>query len=274
MQKSVIGFRKFIFTLFIIFVLLTLNSWGYLQGAKNAVLFLLSPVQSQSQSSSNVFSNFFYTISKIDSFKDENEKLQEENLSLTYELSKSDELQRENEILRKQLKFEENLCGESDCIDFQMGRIIGRSPDGYGEFILIDLGSENGVINNQAVAITGGVMIGKVVEVFSDYSRVMLVVSPESSVNCLTQTTRANGLVRGKYGTGARLEMIDQSKELVQGDLIITSGLETDIPKGLLVGKIQNIEESPNTVFKSAGIELFADLGYVEEIFLVKQNAG
>jgi rod shape-determining protein MreC len=270
MQKSPIDFKIFIFILVVIFILITLNGWGYLQGPKNAVLSLLSPAESRFQSSSNVFSDFFYTIDKIGKFKDENEKLQQENRSLTYSLAALKEVQKENEDLKKQLKFKSDLCGGTDCINFEKGRIIGRSPDSYGEYIIINLGEKDGARKDQAVVVDGGIMIGKISEVFNDYSKVMLIISPESCVNSLTQTTRANGLVCGKYGTSVKLEKIGQTEELAQDDLLITSGLEAGIPKGLLLGKIQGIQQSPNTIFKSADIEVFADFSHIEEVFLVK----
>ena len=274
MQKSAIGFKNFLFALIVFILILILDSKGYLQGPKNAALYLLSPVQSNFQSSSNIASDFFYTLSQIDSFKTDNGNLQEENRKLNFELSQLKEVKKENASLKEQLKFKKNLCGETDCISFKLGRIISRSPESYGEFIIIDIGSKEGARMNQAVSIAGGVIIGKITEIFDSHSKVMLLTSPESSVNCLTQTTRANGLAKGKYGTGVKLEMIDQSEELVPDDIVITSGLEAEIPKGLMVGKIQNIEESPNTVFKSADIRIFADLAHIEEIFLVESNAG
>jgi rod shape-determining protein MreC len=136
--------------------------------------------------------------------------------------------------------------------------------------VTIDLGTKEGARLGQAVTAEGGVLIGKITEVFDDHAKVTLLISPDSSVNSLTQTTRANGSVKGKYGMGASLEKIDQSEELIPGDIIITSGHEEGIPKGLLLGKISSIEQSPNAVFKSADLDLFADFGHMEEIFLVE----
>jgi len=273
MRKNAIDSKNFILVFLALGLLLLLNSWGALQGVKNAAMSVLSPAQSGFASSSNVFGDFFSTVRKIGEFKDENKKLQEENGSLRYELSQLKEVQKENGTLKEQLKFKENLCAGSDCVNFHMGKIIAQSPsDNYGQSIIINLGSKDGAKINQAVTSAGGVMIGKIAEVFDDYSKVALIVSPDSSVNCLAQTSRANGLVKGEYGMGARLEMIGQSEELLAGDVVITSGKEEGIPEGLLLGKIQNIEESPNMVFKSASLALYADFGHIEEIFLVEQK--
>lgn len=272
MRKTVIDYKVFIFALLILGALLLLDSRGYLNKTKSVVVSVLSPVQSGFFSSSNVLSDFFYTVGKINEFKGENEKLQAENKNLSYEISQLKETERENGVLKEQLRFKENLCAGSDCVDFKMGKVVAQSSDDYGQFVTINLGSKSGSQVGRAVTAAGGVMIGKIVEVFDDYSKVALIVSPESSVNCLAQTSRANGLVKGAYGMGAKLEKISQSEELLSGDIVITSGLEEGIPKGLLLGKIQSIEASPNVVFKSADLELFADFGHIEEIFLVEQK--
>jgi len=274
MQKPAIGSKNFIFILVVLFILIAMNSQGRLEGPKNVALSWLAPIGSRFQSSSNVFGDFLSTIEKIDSFKSENERLMAENRDLNYKLVKNEELTLENEALRKQLRFKSGLCGESDCISFELGRITGRTLDSYGKFIMTDLGKGDGAEIGNAVTIGGGILIGKIVEVNEEYSKVMLLTSPESSVNCLTETTRANGLLRGKYSTGVKLEMIDQSEGLNKEDIVITSGLETGIPKGLILGKISVVEESPNTVFKSAEVELFSDFDHIEQVFLVKQNEG
>lgn len=274
MQKPAIDSKNFIFILVVLFILIAMNGQGRLEGPKNVALSWLAPIGARFQSSSNTLADFLNTVEKIDTFKSENERLQAENRDLNYKLVTSEEVRLENETLRKQLKFRSGLCGESDCIEFRIGNITGRTLDSYGKFIMTDLGESDGAAVGNAITIGGGIMIGKIVEVDGEYSKVMLLTSPESSVNCLTEVTRANGLLRGKYGTGVMLEMIDQSEGLDKDDIVITSGLETGIPKGLILGRISLVEESPNTVFKSAEVGLFSDFDHIEQIFLVKQNEG
>ena len=260
----------FVFLLAISAPIIFLNNLGYLNSVKNGVLYITIPAQKIFQTSLTGASDFFQTIENISKFKEENAMLKNKNLKLTYEMLELKEVKRENEILRQQLGFSDKMCLNGSCFQWEMGRIIGRDPSNYGKYITVDLGAKNKVKENQAVTISGGVLIGKVVEVFNNSSKVMLITSPDSSVNSIAQTTRANGIVKGKYATGVKLEMIDQSEELISGDLIITSGLESGIPKGLIIGKISNIEESANKVFKVADLDLFVDFNQIEEIFIIK----
>jgi rod shape-determining protein MreC len=258
----------FIFLLVVVVLLIFLNKIGYLDQVKNYTVYLASPIGKTFQASSNRVNDLFWTLKSIDEFKEENIKLREENLKMDYEILELKEVQRENEILKEQIKFSENSCSEGVCIKWRMTNIIGRDPSNFGKHIFIDLGRNNGIQNGQPVVASGGLLIGKIIEVFDNSSKVMLITDSKSSINSITQTSRANGVVKGSYATGVKLEMINQSEELTVGDLIITSGLEDKVPKGLIIGKISNIEESANKVFKSAEINMFVDINRVEKVFI------
>jgi len=116
--------------------------------------------------------------------------------------------------------FFRNLSGLDD------GKSDRKSPNSFEKYLLIDIGSNNGVKVNQAAVYSGGMLLGKVTQVYEHTSKVSLLTSSESSINAITQTSRSNGVVKGQYSTGVRLEMINQNEELKDGELIITSGLE------------------------------------------------
>ncbi len=262
----------FIFLLVVSALLIFFSSAGYLKGAKDFVVYTINPAQKIFQMPSNKINSLFYTARNINKFKEKNLELQEKNLSLIYENSLLKETQRENEILREQLKFSNEACLNAKCINWKMGQVIGRNSDNYGEYLIIDLGRRQGIKENLAVTISGGTLIGKITEVFDNSSRVMLITNPESAVNSITKTTRANGVIRGNYATGVKLEMINQNERIFENDIVITSGLEKEIPKGLIIGKIYKIEESANEIFKEAKIDLFADFGYIEKVFVAEKK--
>jgi rod shape-determining protein MreC len=263
-----------IFLLVVSALLIFLNSFGRLKQPKDFVIYIINPVQKTFQTLSSRINYFSHTLTEIGDLKKEKVELKKENLKLVYEISQLREIKRENSILRQQLNFSDNICQSGTCLDWIMAKVIGRNPDSYNKYIVIDVGENDGVEENQAVVISNGIMIGKIAELFDNFSKVILITDSESSVNSITQTTRANGIVKGKYSTGAKLEMINQSEQLIDGDLIITSGLEKKIPKGLMIGKISAVEESANQVFKQANINLLADFNHLEEVFIAKKKNG
>ncbi|MBW6440869.1 rod shape-determining protein MreC [Patescibacteria group bacterium] len=261
----------FIFLVVFSLLLIFLNSVGHLNSPKNYFIYVINSISNSFQISSNNFNDVLNTLSKIDKLKKENSDLRENNLNIKYELSNLKEIKRENDLLKEQLGFANSICSLGGCFNWTMGRITSRESNNFGKSIVINLGKKYDVEEGFSVVAAGGLLIGKVVEVFDDFSKVMLITDSNSSINAIAQDTRANGVIQGSYGTGVRLEMINQVENLVVGDLVITSGLDENIPKGLILGKISTIKESPNQVFKSADIDLFIDLNHIEEIFIARK---
>lgn len=261
--------KTFIFLLVVSVLLIFLSKFGKLGGLDRAMTFVFSPIAKTFQGYSNGAYGFFDTIRSIEKFKQENSILKKENAEMVFKISVLKETERENEILRRQLDFSDKLCTSGICLNWKIAKVIGRSPNNYEKFIIIDLGKDQGIAVNQAAVYSGGALVGKITEVYENSAKVVLITSADSSVNSITQSTRSNGIVKGKYSTGVKLEMINQNEELTDGDFIITSGLEEGIPKGLLIGKISNIKESANKVFKEANVDLFVDFNRIEDIFVV-----
>ena len=50
------------------------------------------------------------------------------------------------------------------------------------------------------------------------------------------------------------LDLIPQDQEINIGDLVITSGLENNIPRGLLIGEVVEVISQVGQIFKQAKI--------------------
>ncbi|MBU2416305.1 rod shape-determining protein MreC, partial [Patescibacteria group bacterium] len=61
-------------------------------------------------------------------------------------------------------------------------------------------------------------------------------------------------------GLTIKMDFIPQNKRINNEDIVITSGLEKNIPKGLVIGKITRINKNNNEVWQNAIIEPLADL--------------
>ncbi|MBU0619941.1 rod shape-determining protein MreC, partial [Patescibacteria group bacterium] len=68
------------------------------------------------------------------------------------------------------------------------------------------------------------------------------------------------GIIEGEFGLTIKMDFIPQNKRINNEDIVITSGLEKNIPKGLVIGKITRINKNNNEVWQNAIIEPLADL--------------
>jgi rod shape-determining protein MreC len=193
----------------------------------------------------------------------------------SYERSLVDtnELQIENAGLREQLRLTELYP-----YDQIPAEVIAVDPGG-GTALVINKGSRQGVERGMAVvAFQDGMrgLVGRVVEVGLGSSKLMPVYDAGSFVSARHQGTRYQGIVQGRGLIGGKLVMGLVPKaaraEIGFGDLVLTSGLGGVYPKGLHIGKVEEVvpkryEESLELV-----IEPIIDFSRLEYVFVLKTS--
>ncbi|OGI22508.1 MAG: rod shape-determining protein MreC [Candidatus Moranbacteria bacterium RIFCSPHIGHO2_01_FULL_55_24] len=211
-------------------------------------------------------SSFFGSIGEL---KETNETLEKEKLRLLAENARLQDLGKENEELRRSL----NLIPRDRFETIGAG-VIGRDVSGLGNWIQIDQGSLDGVEKGMAVIVEAGVMVGRIEEVFPKSARVMLLSHPESMVNGVTVDTDAQGIVKGEHGLGIVYDMVIQADTLKNGDTVVTSGLGGTIPKGLLIGTLQDTRLSDDRLFQQGAIVLPVRFDHLRYVFVIKRVIG
>ncbi len=267
MRKTI---RRQLFYLFFFLaavgLLVFLNGQNYLGMPKNLAASFFQPFQKVSQKFSNQINYYFDTVSSIGALKEDNLKLKKEKEELLAENIKLKEVQRENDFLRKQLEIP--LAENPDLI---LADVIGREPESFGGYITIGAGKKQGVKEKQAVIAAGGVLVGQITKTFDNSSKVALLTDSRSSINAIAQQTRTSGVVKGKYGVGVSMEMVSQNEKIAVGETVITSGINGEIPKGLIVGKVKSVEESDSEIFKKIILEMPVDFRKIERVFVVAE---
>ena len=126
-----------------------------------------------------------------------------------------------------------NFAQANPSFDIQgahvVGRVIGRDPSNLQRYITLDVGREAGIDRNMPVVTDRG-LVGRISEVGNGWSRVLLIIDVSSSVNALTQSTRASGLVEGQADGSLVMRAIPQGDTVSVGDTVFTSGLGGNFP--------------------------------------------
>ena len=76
--------------------------------------------------------------------------------------------------------------------------------------------------------------------------------------------------MRGEYGLGIVLDLVAQTDAINNGDTIVTSGLGSNMPKGLLIGKIQELGTSADKLFQPALITPQIKYSKLDVVFVIK----
>jgi rod shape-determining protein MreC len=148
-------------------------------------------------------------------------------------------------------------------------RVIAYDPSLWSRSAIIDQGKVQGVKEGLPVLAPQGI-VGRVVEVYPEYSKTMLIVDRKSAADAMIQRTRVRGILKGKGGNRCSLEFVPKNADVQVGDLVLASGLVGLYPKGLVFGKVTAANKKNPGVFQEIEVSSSADLSALEEVLVVK----
>jgi rod shape-determining protein MreC len=148
-------------------------------------------------------------------------------------------------------------------------RVIAYDPTLWSRSAIINQGKAQGVKDGLPVLAPEGI-VGRIVGVYPEYSKVMLIVDRKSSADAMVQRTRVRGMLKGKGGNRCALEFVPKSADVQVGDLVLASGLVGLYPKGLVLGKVTAANKKNPGVFQEIEVTPSVDLSTLEEVLVVK----
>lgn len=178
----------------------------------------------------------------------ENERLRADNAARDVEIARLTAIREENDELRALLGY-----AEKQRTAPVIARVLARTPEAGTHTILLDRGSDDGVAVEMPVIAAGGVLIGKIFKVERASAVALLLTDTRSRVGASVQNAdRTQGLVQGERGLSLEMRLIPQNEEIKVGDLIVTSGIEALTPRGLVLGRVEEVQTQEKNPFKKA----------------------
>ncbi len=187
----------------------------------------------------------------------ENQKLKTQIENLTMQIAQLRFFEEENQTLKNNLNF---LRGTE--FNYLSGRIFNKSEDKINKILVIDKGTNEGVKRGLPVINEGGVLIGVIDEATSAYSQIKLLSDNLSQISVKIQNeSKSQGLLRGGFDLGTRIELVPQGETVEEGDVVVSSGLDQNIPPGLLIGYVESVRSNPHEPFQTVFIKSATDYG-------------
>ncbi len=147
-------------------------------------------------------------------------------------------------------------------------QVIGMDPTGWFQSVIIDKGKNAGIKLNMPVVNAEGV-VGRLVAVSHNYSKVLLIIDQNSAVDCIIQRSRDNGIVKGLSSKVCTLDYVLKSSDVRVGDIVVTSGLGGIFPKGIPVGEVIDVKDPAGELFKDVKIRPVVDFSKLEELLVI-----
>ena len=197
--------------------------------------------------------------------------LRQENADLSHKIE---------EYRQKEVRYQEALQAQTHLealLDLKRqvalpvigARVIAYDPSLWSRCAIIDQGKAQGVKEGMPVLAPQG-LVGRIVEAYPQYSKVMLIVDRKSGADAMVQRTRVRGILQGKGGNRCSLEFVPKSADVQPGDLVLASGLAGLYPKGLVFGKVTQANKKNPGVFQEIEVTPAVDLSALEEVLVVQ----
>ncbi|MGP1382492.1 MAG: rod shape-determining protein MreC [Thainema sp.] len=151
------------------------------------------------------------------------------------------ELESQNQELRELINEAKAQTGED-----VVAPVIGRSADHWWHQLALGRGSQDGIEVGDVVIAPGG-LVGRIVDVTSNTSRVLLISDPSSRVGITVSRSRSMGYMRGQSADRAVVEFFEKVPDVRRGDVVSTSSLSQLYPSSVPIGRIEsvNLNKSP-----------------------------
>lgn len=177
-------------------------------------------------------------------------RLLEENANLK-------SLEEENERLRGFLDFAAPAPYRRLMLN-----VVGKSDLGQAnQSITLDRGSQDGLRPGLAIVSQDGIIVGKITKTKEHSAEACLVTSNDCQFAAAIQNQdRTVGLVRGDLGLTVKMELIPQSEQIKSGMTVVSSGLEQSVPRGLVIGRVEEAVRENNELWQAARIASLAKL--------------
>lgn len=268
MYKKKTGIVGIIITIIILILLVFISNMNVenLSYIENVVSSVVMPIQNGLTYLKNKITGndtFFADISKL---QQENEELKQKNTQLETSLRELEIIKSENSTLKEYL----NLSEQYGNYTTKAAYIINKDISNYNNVFVINVGKNDGIQNNMTVISEKG-LVGHVISVTDNTAKVQTIIDTSSTVSATLSTSRDNLICRGTLEEKGMLKAsyIPTDANLIQGDVVETSGMGGIYPKGIKIGTIKTIQNTKNIVDRTAIITPAVDFDKVETVLVI-----
>lgn len=268
-MKNIIGFIRQNFTFFSFLILQIVS------------LFMLSSYSKSHQIFFGNWNNAF--AGKVNSYYNEwayffdlkatNAKLVAENVALRNQLAQNF-VPYETTVKSGILILRKDSLEKIRKFFYYPAKVVGNSFTLQKNYITIERGALQGVKKDMAAISPDGSIVGVVVEVNDNYSKIMSLLHRNSKVSAMMKRDRIAGSIEwdGKSPEILSLKNISKSALPKIGDTVLTSPYSSSFPAQLMIGRVTNIVKDPSSNFLTLNIQSATNFYNLEFVYLVENK--
>ncbi|MBW8308212.1 MAG: rod shape-determining protein MreC [Candidatus Paracaedibacteraceae bacterium] len=166
----------------------------------------------------------------------QNEQLKLQNEKLIRDRDNHRQIAQENLNLREALNVQVGLVDDITTI-----RISHHVYDGYTTVFYSPTSTLGDLRKNDAILTTKGFLIGRIMEINTQYTKIMPINDPSSRVPVKFEQNSQQAVLAGNGSDSLQLIHVENPAGVRVGDRLVTSGVGGILPAGLPVAVVQSI---------------------------------
>ena len=229
---------------------------------------ILSPFRSAVSYLTDQAEQLYNYMFEYESLLAENQQLKDQLAKMEEDARRADAMSRENDRLRAMLEFTQ-LNPE---YDFAEGYIISWSSNDWSHTFTINRGKDAEIEPGMCAITANGEVVGLVTEVGGNFAVIKTVLDSSLEISAMVSASGYAGMVTGGYITGnrdmLRMDYLPSNSVIRNRDQVVTAG-STVYPRNLILGYVVDAGFNDTGVVKYAILEPAADIGSLEQLFIL-----
>lgn len=227
-----------------------------------------SPVQSVFAAVLKPVNEYFTLIDEMEGYKAENDRLIKEITRLKKENRDAESYIAENNRLKNLLDLQQKQIN----METVAAEVISRDYEKWYKGISINKGSSDGIKKGDPVMTTDGIL-GVVDSVGKNWAKIITIFDSRSAVGAKFTRTGDVGVVEGSQELSdlgkCKIEYISGAASVMNGDILVTSGLGEVYPSNLMIGKVSEVKVDAMGKIEYAVVEPAVDFDKVYEVLVI-----
>ena len=195
--------------------------------------------------------------------------LAKENGRLTERVA---ELEQRLAFYDKQVDTEQEIDIADLHYEFMPARVVSSSINRTRNFITINKGLRDGVMNDMALLSPAGEAVGYIIDCSERYSVAISILNTSFRTGCKIKGDGYSGSIEWMGGSPYEVTMRELSKyaKIEVGAEVVTSGVSHYFPSDMRIGWVESFELDESKTHYNAKVRLAADFSNLYNVVLVK----
>lgn len=259
-----LGTRLFLLLIVSVLLMVLDHQRGALQSVRGALSVVVYPIRFAVDLPFRLYHWAGDTMSTRSRLQKENRVMRRERLENLVRLQRLDAVEAENARLRALLDSSPEVAHR-----VLVARILSVDLDPFSHKLLLDKGGIHEVFVGQAMLDADGI-VGQITRVDPLYAQAILITDPGHATPV---EVNRNGLRTIALGTGdatrVNLPFLPNNADIMEGDLLVSSGLGGAFPPGYPVARVVSVDRRPGEPFADIDAEPTGALNREREVMLV-----